>query len=671
MCCQNFYSPGQFGSGTGTPSTPITCTGVACNSYGPSCFTPTSTNLCGYLQGIDNALCALQNPNLSCTNINWSGSYPCITGAAGPTNFSLCSIMLDINQTFCNLQKSIPVWPIPVHVNPIIDGNNGTFSGAGTLTGLVPSSNVTPTADNTIRHGASANSLRITTADSSMATVSTSTPISVAAGFRHIVRCFVQFTNGVSPTDSNVTISINGSGYQFVNNTPRQGDDLGGGAWLVASTEYVPDVNQNVTVTVQANGFTAGTYVNLSDLVVEVLTVTSIGPNYDYSLTQVRDSQLMYNSIANSFVYTGGNQTNTGLVASISKAIYNINGTILAIPATSVTLPANTNSYLFYDTWTNAYQVKLVALPDFTEIVLYSFVTNGSAVTSSTDMRVTTPFVGTAIAPATITGTQIASDTIADSNLTTTGVTGATYVGSVTVNPQGRITTATNLFTFTSPLSNAFLQYNTGSSQWVNTQAPIIDAGTTTIAVDATVNSPALTFRGYYATVLNTPIAVNATLQHVIASFAPTSALVAKIGTQQVFSVDQNGNNSYLNTLGAPGGPLTGGYYQYSNNITINAVTKSAPTFMDEFGNVIQLTNTNAYTLNYSTSTTTLNSYTSDPVSSAFTGIASGVGGTPYAQLTDLNTLRIAYETLRTSYDNLIQVLAQIVKDHKTTGFFG
>lgn len=49
----------------------------------------------------------------------------------------------------------------------------------------------------------------------------------------------------------------------------------------------------------------------------------------------------------------------------------------------------------------------------------------------------------------------------------------------------------------------------------------------------------------------------------------------------------------------------------------------------------------------------TLNAYTTDPESGAYSGIATGVAGTPYAQLNDLNSLRVAYENLRASYDDL------------------
>lgn len=51
------------------------------------------------------------------------------------------------------------------------------------------------------------------------------------------------------------------------------------------------------------------------------------------------------------------------------------------------------------------------------------------------------------------------------------------------------------------------------------------------------------------------------------------------------------------------------------------------------------------------------NAYTSDGEGTAYTGIDNLQAGTPYAQLTDLNQLRVAYETLRASYDDLLTKL--------------
>lgn len=46
-------------------------------------------------------------------------------------------------------------------------------------------------------------------------------------------------------------------------------------------------------------------------------------------------------------------------------------------------------------------------------------------------------------------------------------------------------------------------------------------------------------------------------------------------------------------------------------------------------------------------------SYTSDPENTPYTGIDNSQPGTPYAQLSDLNQLRVAYEALRAGYENL------------------
>jgi hypothetical protein len=49
----------------------------------------------------------------------------------------------------------------------------------------------------------------------------------------------------------------------------------------------------------------------------------------------------------------------------------------------------------------------------------------------------------------------------------------------------------------------------------------------------------------------------------------------------------------------------------------------------------------------------TLNAYTTDSEAIAYTGLATGLGATPYASVTDLNALRVAYQNLRASYDDL------------------
>jgi hypothetical protein len=78
-----------------------------------------------------------------------------------------------------------------------------------------------------------------------------------------------------------------------------------------------------------------------------------------------------------------------------------------------------------------------------------------------------------------------------------------------------------------------------------------------------------------------------------------------------------------------------------------------------------------AYTQTYSTAARTMPAYTTDAESGAYTGIATGVGGTPYAQLTDLNSLRVAYENLRANHDAIIQVINSLIDDLQANGLVG
>jgi hypothetical protein len=74
------------------------------------------------------------------------------------------------------------------------------------------------------------------------------------------------------------------------------------------------------------------------------------------------------------------------------------------------------------------------------------------------------------------------------------------------------------------------------------------------------------------------------------------------------------------------------------------------------------------YINSYNTNSLILNTYTSDPESSSYAGIASGLASSPYAAVSDLNSLRTAYENLRTSYDNSIQVQSQLITSLKKLG---
>jgi hypothetical protein len=88
------------------------------------------------------------------------------------------------------------------------------------------------------------------------------------------------------------------------------------------------------------------------------------------------------------------------------------------------------------------------------------------------------------------------------------------------------------------------------------------------------------------------------------------------------------------------------------------------------FFNVTPQARPAAYTQTFSTASRTMNAYTSDPESGAYTGIDNAQVGTVYATVADLNTLRVAYETLRAMSENVQQVVNSIIDDHQGYGLF-
>ena len=86
------------------------------------------------------------------------------------------------------------------------------------------------------------------------------------------------------------------------------------------------------------------------------------------------------------------------------------------------------------------------------------------------------------------------------------------------------------------------------------------------------------------------------------------------------------------------------------------------------FYGVTPVARPSAYTQTYTTATRTINGYTSDTESVAYTGIDNAQAGTVYATVADLNALRTAYENLRTSYDNVISAFTQVIDDLQSVG---
>lgn len=70
-----------------------------------------------------------------------------------------------------------------------------------------------------------------------------------------------------------------------------------------------------------------------------------------------------------------------------------------------------------------------------------------------------------------------------------------------------------------------------------------------------------------------------------------------------------------------------------------------------------------AYTQIYTTRTRTVAAYSTAAQASPYSGQSNSDSAATYARVADLNALRTAYETLRASHDNLLQVVTQLIDD--------
>lgn len=78
-----------------------------------------------------------------------------------------------------------------------------------------------------------------------------------------------------------------------------------------------------------------------------------------------------------------------------------------------------------------------------------------------------------------------------------------------------------------------------------------------------------------------------------------------------------------------------------------------------------------AITQTYATTSQTMNAYTPDAESSAYTGIDNAQGGTVYATVADVNALRVAYENLRAALENRQNVLNFLIDSMQSVNIAG
>jgi hypothetical protein len=132
---------------------------------------------------------------------------------------------------------------------------------------------------------------------------------------------------------------------------------------------------------------------------------------------------------------------------------------------------------------------------------------------------------------------------------------------------------------------------------------------------------------------------------------------------------------SVVGTDALPYVPLAGGTLGDGANLTLGTSTGTQIGTSSAqrlgFWNATPIVRPSPYTQVYTVSTKTLSSYTPIVESTTFSGISSTQAGTPYAQVSDLNNLRAAYENLRQFAENVAQVLNALINDLRSTGLTG
>jgi hypothetical protein len=121
--------------------------------------------------------------------------------------------------------------------------------------------------------------------------------------------------------------------------------------------------------------------------------------------------------------------------------------------------------------------------------------------------------------------------------------------------------------------------------------------------------------------------------------------------------------------------PLAGGSLADGANLALGSSTgtqlgTSSTQKLGIWG-AVPIVRPSPYTQVYTVSAKTIAAYSPIVESAAFGGIASGQSGAPYAQVSDLNNLRTAYENLRQLAENVAQVLNALINDLRSTGLTG
>lgn len=325
-----------------------------------------------------------------------------------------------------------------------------------------------------------------------------------------------------------MSIQVNGTGTQRV---IKSVNTTGAAGWQQMVTQFTPGVNQSVTVSIVGTGFTTGSLA-FADLNMQPMPAINSGAWYEFQIPYFDDIGRTYNNIASNFAASLTYST-AGLYVLAGADALVLNGKTIYTPQTSIGLQANATTYIYYDSFIDAYVTKTTNTTDATQLLIYTVVTNGSVVTSKTINCPVAPFSGNNIQALSITGGttgNIAAASITPYNLANSGVTSgfygdaamATHIPYFNVNAQGLIISATNVAiafpvisvnsltgavslgisnmndaTITSPSNGQYLSYN--GSKWVNVAAPVAYYQNVYANLSAATQRPGLNFNSYFS----------------------------------------------------------------------------------------------------------------------------------------------------------------------------